>query len=107
MNREALKGHLDLLLLAVIAGGPVHGYAVIQALRDRSGETFDLPEGTVYPALHRLERQGLLTSAWTSHEGRRRRVYAVSAEGRRVLAAGRAEWRAFANGMQAVLEGTR
>ncbi len=107
MNRETLKGHLDLLLLAVIAREPAHGYAVIQALRDRSGETFDLPEGTVYPALHRLERQGLLASGWTEHDGRRRRVYRVTGAGAEVLAAGRVEWRAFANGMQAVLEGSR
>jgi PadR family transcriptional regulator len=107
MNNEALKGHLDLLLLAVVAAAPAHGYAVIQALRERSAEAFDLPEGTVYPALHRLERHGLLASQWTTHEGRRRRVYRVSAEGERALARGRSEWRAFAGGMQAVLGGNR
>ena len=63
MNRERLKGHLDLLMLSVLAAGPAHGYAVITALRARSGGTFDLPEGTVYPALHRLEAAGLLTSS--------------------------------------------
>src|ERR1700743_2422085 len=60
MNRERLKGNLDLLLLSVLAAGPAHGYAVITALRARSDGTSDLPEGTVYPALHRLERGGLL-----------------------------------------------
>ena len=64
MNRERLKGHLDLLLLAVLAGGRAHGYTVISALRQRSEGTFDLPEGTVYPALHRLEDAGLLSSSW-------------------------------------------
>ena len=77
MTGQELKGHLDLLLLAVLEGGPAHGYGVIAALRERSGETFDLPEGTVYPALHRLEEQGLLGSRWSSVEGRRRRLERV------------------------------
>ena len=64
MRAEALKGHLDLLLLAVMEDGPTHGYAVIEELRQRTGDAFDLPEGTVYPALHRLERAGLLESRW-------------------------------------------
>ena len=55
MRAEALKGHLDLLLLAVTEDGPRHGYAVIEELRQRTGDALDLPEGTVYPALHRLE----------------------------------------------------
>ena len=69
MNRERLKGHLDLLLLSVLAARPAHGYAVITPLRDRSDGAFELPEGTVYPALHRLEDAGLLASAGTSWTG--------------------------------------
>jgi DNA-binding PadR family transcriptional regulator len=64
MRAEALKGHLDGLLLAVVAEEPAHGYAIVERLRDRSGGAFDLPEGTVYPALHRLEQAGLLKSSW-------------------------------------------
>ena len=63
MKPDLLKGHLDLLLLAVLAEAPAHGYLVIDRLRQASGGTFDLPEGTVYPALHRLERAGLLDSS--------------------------------------------
>jgi PadR family transcriptional regulator, regulatory protein PadR len=103
MNRERLKGHLDLLLLSVLAAGPAHGYAVITALRARSGGTFDLPEGTVYPALHRLERAGLLTSSWQDAEGRRRRVYALTTHGEAALAAERTEWKRFAGGIGLVL----
>jgi PadR family transcriptional regulator len=103
MNRERLKGHLDLLLLSVLAAGPAHGYAVITALRARSGGTFDLPEGTVYPALHRLERAGLLVSSWEDAEGRRRRVYALTADGEAALAAQRTEWKRFAGGVGLVL----
>ena len=58
MSSEQLKGHLDPLVMAVLEGGPAHGYAIIEALRARSGGVFDLPEGTIYPALHRLERGG-------------------------------------------------
>jgi PadR family transcriptional regulator, regulatory protein PadR len=103
MNRERLKGHLDLLLLSVLAAGPAHGYAIITALRERSGGTFDLPEGTIYPALHRLEDAGLLGSSWADAEGRKRRVYALTDKGVTALAAQRTEWRRFATGMQAVL----
>src|SRR6185312_13071269 len=78
MGREQLKGHLDVLLLQVIADQPAHGYQLVCALRDRSGGTFDLPEGTVYPALHRLERQGLVVGEWDEQGPRRRRVYQVT-----------------------------
>jgi PadR family transcriptional regulator PadR len=100
---DPLKGHLDPLILAVLADGPMHGYAVIEELKRRSGGAFDLPEGTVYPALHRLERAGLLASSWTEVPGRRRRVYRVTGRGRRRLAAGRREWRGFARAVEAVL----
>ena len=76
---------------------------MIAALRDRSDGTFDLPEGTVYPALHRLERAGLLRSEWADVAGRRRRVYRITSAGSAALAAGQAEWRAFATGMGSVL----
>lgn len=66
MSGEALKGHLDMLLLAAVQARPLHGYALIEELRRRSHGAFDLPEGTVYPALHRLEQAGLLESTWAS-----------------------------------------
>ncbi len=92
-----LKGHLDMIVLAALAGGPAHGYAVIQQIRRRSAGAFDLPEGTVYPVLHRLEQKGLLGSRWTKAEsGRERRVYALTRSGRRALADQRAVWRRFA-----------
>ena len=103
MDRERLKGNLDLLLLSVLSAGPAHGYAVISALRARSAGTFDLPEGTVYPALHRLEKSGLLASSWADAEGRRRRVYALTTDGEAALAAERTEWKRFAGGIGLVL----
>jgi PadR family transcriptional regulator, regulatory protein PadR len=103
MDRERLKGNLDLLLLSVLSSGPAHGYAIISALRDRSGGTFDLPEGTIYPALHRLEDSGLLVSTWSQVDGRRRRVYGLTDRGVEALAAQQTEWRRFAGGVHAVL----
>ena len=103
MKGEALKGHLDMLLLAAVQAGPAHGYAIIEELRRRSGGTFDLPEGTVYPALHRLERAGLLASSWSEEAPRRRRVYELTAGGRGALAAHERDWRRFSRGVAAVL----
>jgi DNA-binding PadR family transcriptional regulator len=99
-----LRGHLDLLLLnALNRTGPTHGYALITALRERSNGTFDLPEGTVYPALHRLERDGLVTSEWGEGAPRRRRVYRLTQAGEAALTAKRQEWSTFAKGMGALL----
>jgi DNA-binding PadR family transcriptional regulator len=103
MNPERLKGHLDLLLLSVLSAGPAHGYATISSLRERSEGTFDLPERTIYPALHRLAAAGLIGSSWVDVDGRGRRVYALTDEGVAALAAQRTEWRRFAAGMQAIL----
>ena len=102
MNAEALKGHLDALILAVVAAGPIHGYAIIEELKLRSGGALALPEGTVYPALHRLEGAGMLSSSW-SNGARRRRIYRLTRRGRRELGARRGEWRQFAQAVEAVL----
>lgn len=103
MKGETLKGHMDLLLLAVLADGSLHGYGVIQRLVTRSGGRFDLPEGTVYPALRRLEQAGLLQSAWTRAEGRRRREYRLTSAGRRALARERRGWAEFQDAVAAVV----
>lgn len=92
---QAIKGHLDMLLLAVLDDGPRHGYAIIETLRERSGDVFDLPEGTVYPALHRLEEAGLITSERHQVQGRVRRTYAISTAGRTNLGEQRSSWEEF------------
>jgi PadR family transcriptional regulator, regulatory protein PadR len=98
MEGEMLKGHLDMIVLAALSSGPAHGYAVIQEIRRRSGGAFDLPEGTIYPALHRLEQAGLLSSRWTASDaGRQRRVYSLTRRGRLALADHRAVWQRFAD----------
>jgi transcriptional regulator len=106
MNAETLKGHLDMLLLAAVRGEPSHGYAIAEQLRSRSAGAFDLPEGTLYPALHRLERAGLLASRWSEVNGRRRRVYSLTRKGERALVARQDEWRDFSRAVEAVVGGT-
>lgn len=105
MSPEALKGHLDALLLATLDGGPRHGYAVREALRQGSNGHFDLPTGTVYPALHRLERAGLIRGTWSEVNGRQRRSYELSVTGRRALEAKRIDWRLFAAAVTGLLDG--
>ncbi|MBO4205782.1 PadR family transcriptional regulator [Micromonospora echinofusca] len=95
MKAQALHGHLDALLLAVLEGGALHGYAIIEALRARSGGSLDLPTGTVYPALRRLERAGYVDSSWSTVGGRERRTYQLTGSGRQALAAERAGWHEF------------
>lgn len=104
MIGEALKGHLDLLLLAILADGPAHGYAVIETLRLRSNGTFDLPEGTIYPALHRLEKQGMLSSDWTEESGRRKRIYRLTPAGKQALNKRKQEWQTFSQAVTATIE---
>ena len=91
------------MLLSVLELRPAHGYAIIDELRSRSGDTFDLPEGTIYPALHRLEQGGLLSSHWAEQAGRRRRLYRLTRRGHRALARERQSWRSFSRAVGRVL----
>jgi DNA-binding PadR family transcriptional regulator len=90
MEGEMLKGHLDMIVLAALGTGPAHGYAVIEAIRARSGGAFSLPEGAIYPAPHRLEAAELSDSHLEQYSvGRLRRVYALTRQGRKALTAHR------------------
>ncbi len=104
MRAETLKGHLDGILLAVLEPGPRHGYAIMEALRIRSGGQVDLPTGTLYPALHRLERAGLVQASWSADGGRCRRVYQLTPAGRRALEGERSTWRDFSTAVNALLQ---
>src|SRR5918912_1050932 len=106
MRADLLRGQLDGLVLAVLAEGPLHGYAIIERLRARSAGALELAEGTLYPALHRLERDGLLESTWSHEAQRPRRVYALTRRGRAALTDRRDEWRAFARVVDGVLGAT-
>jgi PadR family transcriptional regulator PadR len=97
MKAQALHGHLDALLLAVLEAGSLHGYAIIEALKARSGGVLNLPTGTIYPALRRMERAGYVDSAWSTVNGRERRTYQLTGAGRAALVGERASWRAFSS----------
>lgn len=104
MDSEMLKGHLDAVVLAALEAGPAHGYAIIDAIKTRSRDVFDLPEGTIYPALHRLEHAGLVASTWnTSPRGRRRRVYALTKAGTVALRERRKSWDRFSRAIDTLL----
>ncbi len=104
MKPEVLKGHLELLLLATVSSGATHGYAIIKAMRERSGELLNLRDGTLYPALHRLESAGLLESGWSSDSGRRKRVYELTPVGRETLEQARSEWGEFTRAVDSIIE---
>lgn len=103
MRADAVRGHLDGLLLAVLESGPLHGYAIITAVQRRSGGALALRTGTIYPALNRLERLGFLRSTWQSIGERRRRCYELTDSGRRGLDTERSAWDEFTSAISSVL----
>jgi DNA-binding PadR family transcriptional regulator len=106
MGKEPLlSGQIDMLLLSLVARGPAHGYAIIAQLRDQSRGVFDLPEGTVYPALYRLEAAGFLVSDAEPVSGRVRRTYRLTRAGRAALKERESSWRELVRGVDAILRG--
>jgi PadR family transcriptional regulator, regulatory protein PadR len=104
MRAEALKGHLDALLLAALEPGPAHGFAVMAELRRQTQGTIDLEGGTLYPAMRRLEQSGLISGTWTDGPGRRRREYRLTDRGRAALRDERSVWHQFVATIESVLE---
>jgi DNA-binding PadR family transcriptional regulator len=105
MRADVAKGHLDSILLASLEGRPLHGYAIMEAVKAGSRASFDLPTGTLYPALHRLERAGLVRSKWSTVSGRRRRTYELTERGRRKLGEERQSWKQFSRAVSNLLGG--
>ena len=104
MRAEALKGHLDFLLLAIVADEPAHGYRIIEELKRRSGGAFDLPEGTVYPALHRLIKRGWIAAEdGASENNRRAKFYRLTPKGRKQLAVETTKWDKLARAIAGIL----
>lgn len=103
---ELLPGTLDLLVLQTLEIGPAHGYAIMEAIWNSSGELFRVEEGALYPALHRLERNGWLASSWGASEANRRaKYYRLTPSGKKHLLRERENWQRIALGMQRILEG--
>ena len=104
---ELLQGTLDLLILKMLLLGSLHGWGISKRLRQLSGDVLDVGQGSLYPALYRLEDRGWVTAEWsTSEEGRRAKFYSLTAEGRRQLAVERSQWRRFSAAMDEVLSAT-
>jgi transcriptional regulator len=102
---ELLQGTLDLLILRTLSREPMHGWAVSRRIQDISREALRVNQGSLYPALHRLEDDGLIKAEWGISElGRRAKFYAITAAGRRQLARESATWRRFAEAVQLVLQ---
>ncbi|HLY17325.1 MAG TPA: PadR family transcriptional regulator [Bryobacteraceae bacterium] len=102
---ELLQGTLDLLILQTLIWGPRHGYGITQAIRARSGEVLAVETGSLYPALHRLEKQKWITSVWKISENKQRaKFYRLTASGRRQLAAERSRWQKLSDAMTGVLD---
>jgi len=99
---QGFQGQLDGLLLAILQRGPLHGYAIASELRDRSGGALEVPEGTLYPVLHRLEKEGLIRSHWEKVGGRRRRVYAASPKSQSALRERVESWQRLSGAIDAV-----
>jgi PadR family transcriptional regulator len=101
---ELLQGTLDLIVLQTLRWGPRHGYGIAQMIRANSREVLQVDTGSLYPALHRLERQKLIEADWEMSENRQRvRVYRLTAAGRKQLAAERSKWEQLAEAMGGIL----
>ncbi|MBI1387705.1 MAG: PadR family transcriptional regulator [bacterium] len=103
-NREIMKGHLKTILLAILEDGPCHAYGLDRRIQDKSLGVFSLPEGTAYPSLSKLEKEGLIESSWESRDkGPDIKVYHLTSKGLKVLADNKREWRFLSKAMEMVL----
>lgn len=105
-EKQMKKGVLDMLVLRLLRSEPKYGYQIIQEMRDKSGETFLLKDGTLYPILYRLEDEGLVVSRWSEAEGKQiaRKYYEVTEEGNRALEEIEAAWSRICGGVSRIME---
>ena len=104
---DFLQGTLDLLILKSLLLGPLHGWGISKRIRHSSNDVLQVNQGSLYPALYRLEERGLIRSEWgVSEEGRRAKFYTLTAGGRKQFAGEKADWRRFALAIEQVLEST-
>jgi PadR family transcriptional regulator PadR len=104
LQTDALRGSLDLLVLKTLSLAPMHGWGISQRVQQISSGVLEVNQGSLYPALQRLEKAGLVTSDWdTTDNNRRARYYRLTAAGRRALGVELENWRRFADGLEAVL----
>jgi len=102
---DLLQGTLDMLILKIVALGPVHGYGISQRIRQISKDVLQVQQGSLYPALHRLEKRGWLKADWgESDNGRKAKFYSLSAKGRRQLAAEESNWNRLAEAVGVIMQ---
>ncbi len=102
---DLLQGTLDMLILKIVALGPVHGYGISLRIRQISKEVLQVQQGSLYPALHRLEKRGWLDARWSESEnGRQAKFYKLSAKGRQQLVAEESNWHRVANAVTLILQ---
>jgi len=102
---ELLQGTLDMLILKIVALGPVHGYGISHRIRQISKDVLQVQQGSLYPALHRLERRGWLDATWgQSENGREAKFYKLSAKGRRQLATEESNWQRLAGAVTLIMQ---
>jgi transcriptional regulator len=105
VSKDRLRGTLDVLILKTLTWGPRHGYAVARWLESTTGDSLTIEEGSLYPALYRMEQRGWIESDWgTSELGRQAKFYRLTAAGRKQLRLETAEWRAFVDVVSRVLQ---
>ncbi|MBX6330308.1 MAG: PadR family transcriptional regulator [Gemmatimonadaceae bacterium] len=104
---DLLQGTLDLLILKTLVLGPLHGWGISKRLRQLSDDVLDVGQGSLYPALYRLEERGWVSAEWgTSPEGRRAKFYTLTRQGKKQLLAEQSQWRLFATAVEQVLRAT-
>lgn len=104
---DLLPGTLDMLILKAVSLNPLHGYGVLQRIRQISGDALEIPQGSLYPAVYRLEHQGLIDAEWgVSDNNRRAKYYTLTAAGRRRLRAETAGWNRLATAIASALNTT-
>jgi transcriptional regulator len=100
-----LQGTLDMLILQTLVWGPLHGYAISHSIRGRSGEILQVETGSLYPALHRLEKQGWVTSQWKQTESKQRaKFYRLTAAGRKQLQSEQVRWEQIVNAVAGIMK---
>jgi len=105
IDRELLKGSISLLLLSLLSRGEMYGYEIFQEASRRSGNAFEFKEGTLYPALHQLEKRGLIKAEWrTGANGRERKYYSLTAKGKKAAREYEKQWQHLSGAVKAVLE---
>ncbi len=103
MNPQLFAGTLEMLILELVSEGPSYGYEITQQVTNRSSNEFELKEGSLYPALHKMQRKKLLKSFWREVDGRRRKYYELTVQGQKVLNEKREEWKQFSSAIDRIL----